>query len=595
MTFLAIGPAEALALAAVTAAVVAWLFFLRLRHPRLPVGSLLLWRRAVEKHRPQALVERLRRLVSLAVALAIGLLLALAPARPATGGGAAAGGRALALVVDTSPSMASRGPDGVTRLERAVARARELVVGAPAGTAVGLADTSGTVRLAAGVPRSELVRALDGLGVGPPGRTPLASGGRDERVVFITDGVGRDPYPEGATRISVFEPAANVGIVAFAISPVPSAPRTFEAFVDVVNASREPKAVTLTIGDAPASRIVRRLEIPAGGHAREAIDATKLEPGAVRASIAAEGDGFALDDSAFAWMPSPARAKTVLVTAGNRPLETLLSLDERVDLTTISPAQFQPLAGTDVYVFDGFAPAVAPDAPALLIHPQPVGWLASIVDIAGEVAAPSITGWQAHPVLAFVPATDIRVDRALDLRLAPGAEEAGARAIAAAGPTALIVTAVRPAKLIILGFDLADSDFAFQLGFPLFVENAIGWLAGARAPIEAAPGTVRVPWLDAEIVAPGGGPVAARRAIDGTVFEAPGPGVYEARRGGDRQPIVVRLDDASVSDVNRSSLTGAAPLEDVEARGRELWTPMLLGALFLVIVEWWTFHRRITV
>jgi len=37
--------------------------------------------------------------------------------------------------------------------------------------------------------------------------------------------------------------------------------------------------------------------------------------------------------------------------------------------------------------------------------------------------------------------------------------------------------------------------------------------------------------------------VAARRAIDGTVFEAPGPGVYEARRGGDRQPIVVRLDD----------------------------------------------------
>jgi len=595
MTFLAIGPGAALALGALTAAAVAWLFFLRLRHPRLPVGSLLLWRRAIEQHRPQALVERLRRLVSLAVALAIGLLLALAPARPATGVGETAGARALTLVVDTSPSMASRGEDGATRLDRAVARARELVVGAPAGASLGLADTSGAVRLAAGAPRGELLAALDTLEVGPSGRLPLAAGGRDERVVFITDGVGPDPYPEGATRISVFEPVANVGIVAFAISPMPAAPRRFEAFVDVVNASRERRAVTLTIGHAPGAEIVRTLEIPAGGHAREAIDATALPPGAVRASVATDGDGFALDDTAFAWMPSPGPVRTVLVTAGNRPLETLLSLDERVELTTISPAQFAPVEGADVYVFDGFAPAGPPERPALLIHPRPAGWLGSIVDVSGEVVAPSITSWQAHPVLAYVPGTDIRVDRALDLRLAAGAEAAGARAIAAAGATALIVTAVRPVKRIVLGFDLADSDFPFQLGFPLFVQNAIGWLAGARAPIEAAPGTVRVPWPDAEIVGADGAPVPSRRAIGETVFDAPAPAVYEALRGGDHQPIVVRFDDSAVSDVNRSSLTGTARPDDDEASGRELWTLMLLVALGLVIIEWWTFHRRITV
>lgn len=595
MTFLALGWWPALALGAATAAVIAWLFFLKLRHPRLPVASLLLWRRALDEHRPQALVERLRRLISLALALAIGLLLALAPARPATGTGAAVSGADLTVVVDTSPSMASRGADGLSRLDRAVMRAREIIVGASPATAVGLADTAGAVHVSHGEPRSELLRALDRLAVGPPGTRALSLGGRSGRVVFVTDGVMAARVPADAARISVFEPVDNVGIVAFDIRPMPASPRTFEAFIDVVNRSPGPKTVSLTIGNATGTWLARTLAIEADGHLREVVDASGFPSGPVRAAVVTAGDGLALDDVAFAWMPSRAPARTVLVSDGNRPLETLLAIDEGVELITISPAQFQELPGADLYVFDRFTPSDPPEAPALLIHPTDADWLAPLVRITGEVAGPSITSWAAHPVLTFVPGTDIRIERTLGLRLAGGAASAGARAIATAGETALIVTAVRPVKRVIVGFDFADSDFPYHVGFPLFVRNAVSWLVEARPAIGAAPGTVRVPWPDAEIVTAADEAVPARRALDGTVFEAPAPGLYVARRGAERQPIVVRLADPAVSDVNRSSLAGTPAGAEEEARGRELWVIMLVGAVALASVEWWTFHRRITV
>ena len=323
------------------------------------------------------------------------------------------------------------------------------------------------------------------------------------------------------------------------------------------------------------------------------MDATPFPSGVVRASVAAEGDAFPLDDAAYAWLPPRDPLKTVLVTDGNRPLETLLALDAGVSLATVSPAQFQPRPGTDVYVFDRFAPDAAPDAPALLFHPTAAAWLAPLVRVGADVVPAGATAWQPHPVLAHVAATDIRIDRAQALAIAPGAE--GVRAIASAGGAPLVVAAAGPVKRLIVGFDLGASDFPYQVGFPLFVQNALAWLAGPRPAIEAEAGAVRVPWAGADIRTAAGEPVVSRQALGETVFDAPAPGVYLARRGGDLQPIVVGLGGSGVPDVNRSALAGpSAALADAP-RGRELWTIMLAVALVLLAAEWWTFHRRLTV
>ncbi len=111
MSWLAFSTWQVWVVAALAAGTVTWLFFLRLRHPRRAVPSLMLWQRALEQERPRSVVERLRRLISLLIILAVAWLLALAPGRPASG---TAGHRPwrldpghLALVVESLPRRAS--------------------------------------------------------------------------------------------------------------------------------------------------------------------------------------------------------------------------------------------------------------------------------------------------------------------------------------------------------------------------------------------------------------------------------------------------------------------------------------------------------
>ena len=78
MSFLALSTAQALLLGALTVAAVLRLFFLKLRHRRVVVGSSLLWERVLDDRESRSIWEKLRRWVSLLITLTIALLVALA-------------------------------------------------------------------------------------------------------------------------------------------------------------------------------------------------------------------------------------------------------------------------------------------------------------------------------------------------------------------------------------------------------------------------------------------------------------------------------------------------------------------------------------
>jgi len=82
---------QATILALLTAGAIVALYFLKLRHRRMIVASSLLWGRVLDERAAQSLWEKLRRVISIVVAVLIGLLIALALGRPEihwlTGGG----------------------------------------------------------------------------------------------------------------------------------------------------------------------------------------------------------------------------------------------------------------------------------------------------------------------------------------------------------------------------------------------------------------------------------------------------------------------------------------------------------------------------
>ena len=197
MTFDAMSAWMAFALLGGVGAAAAWLFLRKLRPPRKPIASLLLWRRVLDEARELTLWERIRRTVSLIVTVAIALILALAVTRPALRSGApsVSGGRTL-IVIDSSWSMATRMASGGSRWDRALQEARRLAEGAD--DEVALATTADGLVAGPTTDSTLIVNALKGLsaGGGDAASWPQLAG--SDSVHFITDGAVAHPVTDGA-------------------------------------------------------------------------------------------------------------------------------------------------------------------------------------------------------------------------------------------------------------------------------------------------------------------------------------------------------------------------------------------------------------
>src|SRR5262245_38055857 len=113
MRFLALTTSQAVLLSLLTATAIVALYFLKHRRRRVVISSTLLWRIILGNRLDNSIFERLRRIVSMALAVMIGLLIVFALARPEierlTGRA-----RRVVIVLDTSPTMQARTRDGKT-------------------------------------------------------------------------------------------------------------------------------------------------------------------------------------------------------------------------------------------------------------------------------------------------------------------------------------------------------------------------------------------------------------------------------------------------------------------------------------------------
>ena len=190
--------------------------------------------------------------------------------------------------------------------------------------------------------------------------------------------------------------------------------------------------------------------------------------------------------------------------------------------------------------------------------------------------------------MQFVSVHDLAIERAS--RIDPG----NLTVIAASGQTPLIVVSEKP-KWVMLTFDLESSDFPFHVGFPVFIENVLAWFNREQLALKRSPGTVDVPLANAQIRTIDGTTVSSAQQLGRTIFETGEPGLYAATQGDQRTHIAVNLANPTFSDVNRSVFkTDRAAAGQHYWLRRELWFYMLLAAVVLISVEWFTYHRRIT-
>ena len=577
--------------------IVALLYWLKPPPRTVVVASSLVWDRVLRESHPSP--DRLRWWLSLLLAALIAVIIVSAVVPP----GAAmpgATGSTLIIVLDNSPTMATRTTDGATRWDHAVARAQALMESRAVGTQVWLADSMRRVATPAFRNRDEALAQLSSLQVsyGFAPALPLPEQFAAIEAIVITDGVSLGPVPAHVTLESVFESVENAGITAFEVRALPADPRRYLAYVELFNASGVEKRIELTVVGIGGKRISRVVPIAPDSSRNEMVDISDFDGGPVRASIAMPGDGFATDDVAYSILPAHRVMRVALVTDGNAFLEKSLQVQPRVNMTVIAPARYADDRNYDAIVFDRFAPKVRPHVPALLFRPSRTDWLPPQHK---EIANVSATAWNAaHPLLENISLLDLSVDRAVVADLRGRTKDTEAVLASGPGGAPLIVVHEGGARWVSFAFALDDSNFALHASFPIFLNNALNWMWGEQAPITRGLGVIEVPLSGARVVAADGRELPTQSTAGGSLFEVDAPGLFTVVSAHQRLRLAANLLDRRISDVNNSRLAQVkpgpeAPIGANRSFAFDSWFALLLAGALLLLFEWWSWNRRMTV
>ncbi len=563
----------------------AWLFFLKVRPPRVAVPSLLLWRRVLDEKRELTWWERVRKAVSLVATILVAVMLALAVTRPGPAVAGGSRGRVL-IVLDSSWSMLAKTSSGETRWDRAVEMARRLA--ASAGGDVAIATTAdGLVE----GPTSDVALVETALGaLGPTGGEdaawPRLGGGASTHL--LTDGAVARPLDPDVEIHSVYEPVPNVAITAFDIRRAAMPTGSHEAYLEIDNYADLSQPVRLLVTRGTEVVADTTIDMTPGEAVRQALVLGPGEP-RLRARVSAEHNALEIDDEAVAWFVGAQPIAVTVVSADPGALGLLLERYAGVAARYVAPGNYGP-DDSDVLVFDRWVPPDPPGKPALILTPASSAWLGERTseerDVTWVQSGP-------HPVLAGVDPQTLEITRA------SGYEGPGLDAVASSvGGTPLVMVADRPdRRVVVLNVAAADSNLAFSPAFPVLIGNAIEWLARPSIEMSGRPGVVGLPASTNRVTAPDGSVVPLIDAGDRFVARLSEPGLYLADVGGARTVLAVNAGRPDTSNLTRTVLGDADVAAGADSVGTAVvwWLYAVAAAFLFVAVEWWTWQRRITV
>jgi hypothetical protein len=603
------------------------------------------------------------------------LLLCAAIARPALNDLPPASGRVI-LLLDASASMrATDAANGAVRFAEAKERAAEFVRSIDLGDAGEAERTEAMVILFAHEPRvlanftTDRAELLGAIARAEPTDQPgdlesalqlvdafaqPASAGDGERppmLALFSDGGLSDvgaSYTVAASEVRFVrvgpapdETRSNIGVSALSVRRDDAEPAKVRIFARLVNASGEPVSIAPVLEVDGQARRAERVTIPGATDAGPGEAALALESSVPDRAIITlrvpSGGALASDDSASLVIDPPGGvAITLVAPAGEIPgraapdvflREAIDALEPRV-VRSMTLAQHDEairsgdrapgsLLASDLIVYDRVAPTTLLPIPTLSFGAGvPIEGLR--VSAADETAEPTrFLSWRrTDPLLRSVSLGETLVARPMRMTLpelgAGGVTRVEPLAFGERGPLIASVT-VGGVPHAVVAFELAQSTWPLDVGFAVFMANAVETLAPRAAMVAGRSFTTR----EAMLVTPA--PGAERVVAEGpTTLEARVPesapssgtvslgvpafvGVYSVRgviAGDSVAP--VNLTDATESAIRTSDTlpiatrAGAAATAG-EAAPREVWHWFVLAAVGFLAMEWLLFAWRMRV
>ncbi len=477
--------------------------------------------------------------------------------------------------------------------------------------------------------------------------------------------------------IPVGEKTENVGIIELDVRRDFGKEKRTEVFGSVLNAGTEPVSVTLSFFEGDVLRDAVELEIAPGKTRGRVFDGTEYVGKVLRLEVE-PGGALGVDDRAWIRIDPPEPVDVLMVGDGNYYLENVLKVDPMIRARRVSLGAYTRLRRegrleddpADVFLFDAACPETLPDRPSIYVgclppfpelteeagdKPDGAGTegaadgeagdgKAGAADDANEIganeigadearkAAPGetvenpiiVTYDEGHPANRFISFADLFV--AESIRLPEGGRF---RSIldSSKGSLAATLTLTPPGQpaveLLLLGFDIRNSNWPLLHSFVMFFSNAISWLgegAGRAAAHRYRTGEMLVyrgeSGGESGDESDDGGDTLVVRDPTGResplVEQATGEliyagttqtGVYELRRAGAEGDEVILRFPVSLLNRKESRIApsdtlkvGASAQAQAQAvpENRDLWKWFALVSLAVLLVEWWMYNRRMT-
>lgn len=616
----------ALALAALAVPVVVF-YILKVRLRRVPVSTLMFWRKVFDEKRPRSIWQRLRHLLSLLLQLAFLALLVAALSDPVFRWQQARA-RRLVLVVDNSASM-NAVDVRPSRLEAARAEGRRVIdglrlgdelaivaAGTPAQVYCGLTDHQRTLHEALrSIPATDgPTHVADAVTLA---RRLLSATEKIHEVIVLSDGCFADAATlarQPDVKLAAIGTASgNVGITRFQARRSLLDPIGYEILVEVQNASDDAVACRLEL-DLDGDPIdVVPLQLKPGESSTQLFGKTSAEGGRLVARVD-RPDALPADNTATAILPRQDRQPIRLVTEGNLFLEKVFEAIPLLDLTVAkdSKAASAATGGSGVTIFHRKAPRTLPPGKVLVIEPAESS---DLWDVDEPLQNPVVAKQAADsPLMAHIRLDHVLMPEARKLTFKGAAQ---VLAETATGDPLYAVIDRPEGKLVVLTVNLDQGDLPLQTAFPILMANLLGWFREGKGELREALATGAVAEVDLPadttpgsarfVRAPDG---RERPLVGGSGKTAVGPldkcGVWNiVRRAAGPQAKVGDRDEKTVGELacniasRRESDLRPAPELAHAGRGasawvgaRPFWYYLVVAGLMLTTWEWLLYQRR---
>ncbi|HLZ27470.1 MAG TPA: VWA domain-containing protein [Chloroflexota bacterium] len=607
-----------------TLPIVVIFYLLKVRRHDEEVSSTFLWNdliRDLAAHEP---LQRLKTSLLLLLQLLALALITFTVARPFSEQIGKKPVQAI-LLVDGSASMQAQDVQP-SRFARAVEAARSTLAALPENslaTAI-LVAAHPQVLVAATSDRRQVDRAL--ADARPSGAAAdmrealllarsLGGDANARRIYLFTDGAFTLPtdLPDDLGSVSVVpvgQPdTGNLAVTTISARPDPQDNRRQQLFARAENLSDTAAHAVLTMSVDGQAVEDRAIDVAPNGQSEQIFE--QLPAGAQWASVTisdTNGDnGLTLDDTAYAVLVQHKPAQVLLVSAGNQFLEKVLTLLPNVDLYRIASQRYLAVEADrfDIIVFDNYLPPLLPRGNLLVVNPPDRGPYRTT----GSISRPRVATWDHEdPILAFADIRDMNVNRASRLDVPRWAKPL----ISTADGVPLMVAGQDgDRRVVILPFDLQQSNLPLMAAFPILMDNLVNYLSPSgvvqsSAVQTGAPETLSpLPQVDRVRVATPDQQVTEFRAGQGPITYAATdvPGLYRVQQivqGGqqtvDDDLFAANLANSSASDIRPrlAGLDNPGPLDaGLTILQKELWAILAAIVLPLLLFEWFWFHRRV--